>query len=147
MLPLGMVLDQMGHRMNAPMHCAPILAAAVTEIRPCRHLTKPCHMNAVLNELVNALVLRRRNGHHRNAQSSLQRIDLNGSAVVPDLVHHIQRQHHGDTQFNELNGQVEVALNIGGVQYVDNAVRMLLQQERPGHDFLTGIGRQRIDAR
>ena len=40
------------------------------------------------------------------------------------LVHHVQRQHHGHLQLQQLQGQVEVPLDVGGVHNVDDAVRL-----------------------
>ena len=43
--------------------------------------------------------------------------------------------------------QIEVALDVGGVHDVDDAVGLLLKDVVPGDDLLLGIGPQGIDAR
>ena len=140
LFPLRMVLDQMGHRMDAPVYRAAISAGAIAEIRPGWFLSISRHMDTVFNELINAFVFRRRNRYHRNAQGLFQRIDLDGPAVYPHLIHHIQGQDHGNPQLNELNGQIQISLDIRGIENIDDAVWLLIQQKLPGYDLLTGIG-------
>ena len=70
MFPLGVILNQMRHRMDAPMYRAAVLAAAVAEIRPGRGLAEPGHMDAVLDQLINALVFRCGDWHHRHPSAA-----------------------------------------------------------------------------
>lgn len=76
-----------------------------------------------------------------------QFVDADRTAVGPYLIHHIQRQDHGNSQLHELHGQVQIALNIRGVDNIDDPGRPGFHQEIPGYNFLTGIGRQRINPR
>lgn len=41
------------------------------------------------------------------------------------LVHKVQGKHQGALQLQQLNGEIEVALQIGGVHNVQNGVRSL----------------------
>ena len=139
--PLGVVLDEVADGVDAPVH------RAGAEVQPLGLFPVQRHLHGVLDELVDALVLGRRDGDDRDAQGLLQVVHMHRVAVGPHLVHHVQRQHHGDAQLDELQGQVEVALDVGGVHDVDDAVRLVVHQKIPGHDLLAGVGREGIDAR
>ncbi len=104
-------------------------------------------MEGMPNQLPDAFVFGSGDRNHGDAQHVLHLINLDGAAVAPDFVHHVQGQHHGHVQLHQLHGQVEVPLYIGGVHDVDDALGMFPQNELPGDDFLAGIGGHGIDAR
>ena len=54
---------------------------------------------------------------------------------------------HGGVQLHELHGQVEVALDVGGIHDVDDAGGLFADDELPGDDLLAGVGRHGVDAR
>ena len=83
---------------------------------------------------------------HRHPQlvGQLGKVDL--IPVPGHLVHEVQRHHHGPLQLQQLGGQVQVPLDVGGVHNVDDGVRPLAHDEVPGHDLLHGIGGQGVDA-
>ena len=148
--PLGVVLEEMGHRMDAPVYRTALVAVGfpgVAEINAAGGLPVAGHMQRMVDQFADALVFGRRDGHHRDAQQLLQLVHHDGAAVGAHLVHHVQRQHHGNLQFHQLHGQVEVALDVGGIHNVDDAVRVAFQQKIPRHDLLVGVGGQGIDAR
>ena len=97
--------------------------------------------------LVDALVFHCRDGHHRQAQLSLHGVDAYRAPVVAHLVHHVQCQHHGHIELHELHGEIQVALDVGGIDDVDDALGVGFQDELARHDFLVGVGRERVDAR
>ena len=66
------------------------------------------------------------------------------TSTVP-LVHHVQGDDHGDVHFQQLHGQVKVALDVRGVHDVDDRFRVLVQDKVAGDQLLTGIGRHGID--
>ena len=76
-----------------------------------------------------------------------QLLHIYGPAVGADLVHHVQGQHHGHPQLQQLQCQIEISLNIGGIHDIDDPVGLFLKNEIPGHDLLLGVGTQRVDAR
>ena len=49
--------------------------------------------------------------------------------------------------FDQLNGQVEVALDVGSVDDIDDAVRLFVQHEVAGYDFFGRIRPEGIDPR
>ena len=99
-----------------------------------------------VHQLVDALVFSSGNGDHGDAQLRGQLHHVDGVAAGPDLVHHVQGDDHGDAQLYELEGKVEVPLDVGGVHDVDDTVGMLVQDEIPGDDLLRGVGGEGVDA-
>jgi len=63
------------------------------------------------------------------------------------FVHHVQGQHHWHPQLDKLQREIEVALDVCGVDDIDYPVRLLVADEVPGYYFLLCIGPQRIYAR
>ena len=131
--------------MDAAVHRAAVVLLAA-EVEPARTLLVLGHMDRMVHQFVHALVLGRRDGHHRDAQHGFHLVDADGAAVAAHLVHHVQGQHHGGIQLHELHRQVQVALDVGRVHDVDDAGRLFADDELAGDDLLAGIGRHRIDA-
>ena len=103
-------------------------------------------MDGVVDELVDALVFRGGDWHDGHAELFLEGVDVDGAAVGVDFVHHIEGDDHGDAELEELHGQIEVALDVGGVDDVDDAAWFFLEQELAGDDLFAGIWRHGIDA-
>ena len=143
---LSMVGDQVHDGVQAPVHRAAVIVHAA-EIGAARFLLIFGHMHCMTYQLVHALVLGSRDGHHWDTQHGLHLIDADGAAVAPHLVHHVQCQHHGHIQLQKLHGQIEVPLDIGGVHDVDDAGGLFVDDELPGDDLLAGIGGHRVDSR
>ena len=57
-----------------------------------------------------------------------------------------QRHDGGYPHLQQLHGQVEVALDVGGVHDVDDGLWLLPQHEIPADQLLAGIGRHGVDA-
>ena len=104
-------------------------------------------MDGVVYQLVHALVLGSGDGDHRYAQHGLHGVDVDGALIAHQLVHHVQRHHHGDAHLQKLHGQVQVSLDIGGVHDVDDGLGLILQNEVPGYDLLAAEGGHGVDAR
>ena len=117
------------------------------EVHPARTLLIFRHMKSMSCQLSNAFIFGGRNGHHRNSQHIFHLINADGPAVSSHLIHHIERQHHGHIQLHQLQSQIKVPLNIGGIYNINNPFGVFVQNERPGHHFLAGIGRHRINPR
>ena len=136
------VLDLVDHRVDAAVD----RAGGAEVVHRGVHLV-PGGLDGDLHQLVHALVLHGGDGHHRDAQGLGEPLDVDGAAAGGDLVHHVQGQHHGDPHLHQLEGQVQIPLDIGGVHDVDEAVRLLVQDEVPGDDLLRRIGPDGVDAR
>ena len=84
--------------------------------------------------------------HHFAAQRLAQLAQINLVAVFARHVDHVQGDDHGNAQLGQLRGQVQVALDIGGVHDVDNRIRPLIHQIAAGDHLLQRIGRKAVDA-
>ena len=104
------------------------------------------HVNRVAHDLLHALARGGADGHHRHAEHPLHAVDVHRAAVARELVHHVERHHHGDAHLQALHGEVEVALDVGGVHDVDDAQGMLVEHEVAAHQLLARVGRERVDA-
>ena len=143
----GVVFDQVVDGVDAAVYRTVAPVGGIAKVDAPGAFAVAGNVQRVFDQLVNALVFGGRNRHHRHAQQILQLVDHHGAAVGAHLVHHIQRQHHRDAQLHQLHGQIEVALDIGRIYDIYNAVRVGVQQKVAGDDLLAGIGRQRVDAR
>ena len=117
----GVVLDLMIQTMDTPVN-----RARLTEIIDLRAFLILRHPEGDLNQLVHTLILDGADGQDRDTQLLGHFFDVDGTAVIADLVHHVKRQHHGDMQVDELQGEVQISLDVGGVHDVDDAVRLLI---------------------
>ena len=139
---MGVVLDLVDHRVDAAVDRtggAEVIHGGVDLI------FGDCHSDP--HQFFHAFVLDCGDGHHRDSQRLGHGLDVDGAAVGGDLIHHVQGQHHGDAHLHELQRQVEVPLDIGGVDNVDEAVGLLVQNEIPGDDLLRRVGADGVNAR
>ena len=137
-----MVLDLVDHGVDAAVDGAGAAEVVYFGIDP---VFGSFHSGA--DQLVHAFVLDCGDGDDGDAQGAAHALDVDGAAIGGDLVHHIQGQHHGDAHFHQLEGQVQVPLNVGGVHDVDDTVGLLVDNEVPGDDFLRRVGPDGVDAR
>ena len=143
---LGVILNEVQDAVDAAVHRAAVVILAA-EIHASGAFLILCHMDGVVYQLVHALVLGGGDGDDRDAQHGFHLVDAHRAAVAAHFVHHVQRQHHGDIQLHQLHGQVEVALDVGGVHDVDDAGGLFADDELSGNDLLAGIGGHGVDAR
>ena len=139
------VVDQMHDRVKAAMHRTAVIVH-IAKISPAGLFLILGHMQRMTRQFIHTLVLGCGNGNHRDTQHGLHLIDADRPAIAPYLVHHIQRQHHRNIQLQQLHGQIQVTLNIGGVHNIDDTGRFLIDNKLPCNDLLVGIGRHGIDA-
>ena len=146
---LGIGLHDVHCRVDALVQGAGLLVLVVgmAEVHTPRRFAETRHMQGVFHKLVDALVLGGRNGDDGNAKLALELVDEHRSAVGAYLVHHVEGEHHGDSELHELHGEIHVALDVGGIHDVDDTVGARVKQEIARDDLLAGIGRQRVHAR
>ena len=137
---LGVVLDQMRDRVNTAVQGACIRTVRRAEVQAAGALAMARHVQGVLDQLAGALVLGGGNGDHGDAEHALEQVDVDGAAVCRDLVHHVEGENHGAVELHELHGEVEVALDIGGVHDVDDGIRARGENEVAADDLLAGVG-------
>ena len=87
------------------------------------------------------------NGDNRHAHQALEQVDVYGAAVGGHLVHHVERDNHGAIELHKLQCQVQVTLDVGGVNDVDDGVRALVEDELTAHDLFACVRRQGVNAR
>ncbi len=89
--PLRMVLHLMADRMDTAVH-----RAFLAEIRHFRVNAPRRHLPDRPDQILDAFVFRRADCHHRHTKRLLHLSDIYGTTVAPHLVHHIERDHHGN---------------------------------------------------
>jgi len=104
------------------------------------------HLQDGVLEALDALLAVAHGGHHRASQEPLQGGQVDPQALLLGVVHHVQDEDHGPVQLQELGGEVEVALQVGGVQHVDDDVDAGVGHEQGGDALVLAAGGKRIGA-
>ena len=138
---VGVVFDDMGDGVDGTVYFS------LTEVQLLGRLLFLDRLDDDVQQVRDAFSLGSRDRNNRNAQRIGQLFDMDAVAAGTDLIHHVESQNHRDVQLHQLQSQIEVALQIGGVHNVDDGVRMLLHQKVTGDDLLRGVRRERVDAR
>ena len=81
---------------------------------------------------------------HAEALGELGGVDL--VSALGKKVAHVQADDDRAAGLEHLRGEVEVALEVGHVDEVDEGVGALIDDVVAGHDLLGGVGRKRVDA-
>ena len=97
------------------------------------------------NGLVDRLALQGRNFNDFTAKLRGKLFNVNLVAVFPDKIHHVDGNHHRETNFSQLRGQVQVPLDICTIDDIQYNVRFIIHQIISGNDFLIGIRAQGIN--
>ena len=142
-------IDEVHERMNAAVHLAERIArllACGAKVDVPGDFAVHRNVHRMVDKLVDTLVLHRRNGHDGNAERRLELVDAHRAAVRGELVHHVEREHHGNIEFHQLQREIKVALDVGRVDDVDDRGGLLLDEEVARHDLLVRVRRERVDA-
>ena len=142
----SMVLNQVGNTVDAAVQRAAVRAVGRAKVQATGALAESCHVQGMLHELADTLVAGGANGNDRHAQQALEQIDVHGAAVGRYLVHHVERDDHGAIELHELQRQIQIALDVGGIDDVDNRIGVLIKDELAADDLFARVRRQRIDA-
>ena len=105
-----------------------------------------CGVHGNTGGLLNPISPQCGNFHNRTSQFPGKFLRVNGIAILAYHVHHVNGNDNGDSQFRQLGGQIQIALQIGSVNDVQNAVGTFINQVIPRHDFLKGVRRKRVNA-
>ena len=143
---LRVILDEVHDAVQAAVHRA-AMTLRIAEVHAARLLLVMRDVQGVRDEFLDALALGCRDRHDRDAEQGLHRIDVDGAAIARELVHHVECEDHRAVELDELQRQVEVALDVRRVDDVDDARRLLAQDELARDDFLFSVRRHRVDAR
>ena len=100
----------------------------------------------LLEQLLDALVLKSRNHHDRAAEllGKLVRVDL--VAVLLDQIGHVEGDDHGQAGLDDLKRQVQVALEVGGVDNLDDHIGLAAHEVIARALLLGAVGGKRVDA-
>ena len=79
-----------------------------------------------------------------NPQPLRQFRDIDRDPSARRRIHHVECDDDGDAQFEQLNGEIEIAIEIGGVDDIDHDPGPVVDEEIPRHKFLEGISREGI---
>ena len=93
-------------------------------------------LDGQLNGLVYAGILQSRDFHGGTAHAVGQTLQVDLVALLAEYIHHVDGHDHGDAQLGELGGEVEVALQVGAVDDVEDGVGALHDQVVAGHHLL-----------
>ena len=101
----------------------------------------------LLEKLLDTLVLKGRDHHDRAAEllGELVRVDL--VAVLLDQVGHVEGNDHGQAGLDNLKRQIQVALEVGGVDNLDDNIGLAAHEVIARALLLGAVGGKRVDAR
>ena len=138
---IGVVVEQLAHAV------VDVVGEAVIKVVRLKGIAQVHLPVGHLEQLIQPLAGLGGDGDHGDAQLPGEVLHIDGVPPGLHLVHKIQGQHQGALQLQQLDGEVEVAFQVGGVHDVQNGVRTFTDDEVPGHDLLHGVGGQRVDPR
>ena len=122
-----------------------MLNAAGKDVRQLACLALLGGGNGQLGSLLAALVLQGGDFDGLAAQLVGQLLQVDLVAVLADEVDHVDSHDNGDAELDQLGGQVEVTLDVGAVDDVQDGVGLLIDEVAAGNDLLQRVGRQRVD--
>ena len=105
-----------------------------------------CRLDSRLCRLLDARLAKCRDLNDSASENAGESCNVDIVAALTHDVHHIDSDHHGDTELDELGGEVKVSLKICAVDDVKYGVGALVYEESSRHDLLKSIGRERIYA-
>ena len=85
-------------------------------------------------------------GDDGDAQHLRQAVQVDLHAPLFDDVHHVQRHHHGLVQLQKLQGQIQAALDGGGVYHVDDHVYLVAEDKVARNRLFHRVRGQRVGA-
>ena len=101
----------------------------------------------LLEKLLDTLVLKGRDHHDRATEllGELVRVDL--IAVLLDQVGHVEGDDYGQAGLDNLKRQVQVALEVGGVDNLDDHIGLAAHEIIARALLLGAVGGKRVDTR
>ena len=107
----------------------------LTEVLSARFFLVFGHMDSMGNQFIDSLVFCSRNRDNRDAKSLFHLVHEHRTAVFAYLIHHVEGQYHRNVEFHQLHRQIQVSFDICRIYNIDDAARMLVQNEIPGDDL------------
>ena len=122
-----------------------MLHAAGKDMRQLDSLASLGSGSSHLSSFLAALVLQSADLNGLAAQLFAQLLQVDLIAVLTDQVDHVDSHDHGDAQLDQLGGQVQVALDVGTIDDVQDGIRLLADQIAAGDDLFQSVRRQGVD--
>ena len=86
------------------------------------------HFDDLMEEFVDTFTGFKHCWHHRHAKQLRQLVVVDMVTTFLGLIKHVQRNHHTDVHVNELCRKIKIALQVGGVNHIDDNIRSLFDQ-------------------
>ena len=99
----------------------------------------------LLEELLDALVLKGRDHHNRAAELLGKPVGVDLVAILLDQVGHVEGNDHGQAGLDDLKCQVQVALEVGGVDHLDDDIGLAAHEVVARALLLRAVGGKRVD--
>lgn len=122
-----------------------VLDAAGEDVGQLAALASLCSSHSSLCSSLGAFALQCADLDCLTAQLSAQLLQVDLIAVLADEIDHVDSHDHGDAQLDELSGQVQVALDVGAINDVQDGIGLLLDQISTGDDLFQSVRRQGVD--
>ena len=97
-------------------------------------------------QLGQTLLADRHQRHHRTAERLGQRLGIDPDAAFARDVHHVERDQDGHAHLQQLHGQIEMTLQVAGVEHVDDEIGLAPEQIVARDHLVERAGIERIDA-
>ena len=127
--------------------CDGVLDAAGVHVRGVSHGSLLCHFDRLVDQLLAAVSLESTDRNDWTAQLFAQLRDVDAVSVLVHDVHHVQCDDGRNVQLQQLCCEIQVPLQVGGVDDVDDGIRSFAHQILPGYHFLHGVWGKGIDSR
>ena len=102
-------------------------------------------LNRPLHQKIGISIAEGGNFHHGHAHALFQQLRVYPFAALFQNVRHVQSHDKRDIQLHQLRGEVEIALEIGRIDDVDDAVGTFVEDKIPRDHLLGRIGRKGIN--
>ena len=122
-----------------------VLHAAGKDMRQLGNLASLGSGSSHLSGFLAALVLQSADLNGLAAQLFAQLLQVDLIAVLTDQVDHVDSHDHGDAQLDQLGGQVQVPLDVGTIDDVQDGIGLLADQIAAGDDLFQSVRRQGVD--
>ncbi len=87
-----------------------------------------------------------RHRYHRNISQHLrQTVHVDLHAALFYHIHHVQRQNHWFSQFQKLQGEIEIPFQGRGIHHIDNGVNVIIHGTFSGNLLFDGIAGQGVN--
>jgi len=100
-----------------------------------------------LEELIHASTIGEDGRNHRDTEEFAQFVVVDVIATLFCFIKHVEGADHADVHVYQLGGEIEVALQVAGIDDIDHDIRRMLDELLAHIKLFRRIGRKRIGAR